>query len=63
MLQNLRPPLDLIERKAAGESITRRQSSWPMGRQMVEQEWAKGHLRAVRVTAKVILGPFLPLAT
>src|SRR6185437_8783837 len=28
-----------------------------MGRQMVEQERAKGHLRAVRVTPKVILGP------
>jgi hypothetical protein len=27
-----------------------------MGKQMVEQERAKGHLRVVRVTAQVILG-------
>src|SRR5436190_19147296 len=32
-----------------------------MGRQMVEQERAKGHLRVVRFTAKVILGPLLAL--
>src|SRR5436309_1717174 len=30
-----------------------------MGKQMVEQERAKGHLRVVRVTAKVILGLFV----
>jgi hypothetical protein len=32
-----------------------------MGKQMVEQERAKVHLRMVRVIAKVILGPFHPL--
>jgi hypothetical protein len=32
-----------------------------IGKQMVEQERAKVHLRILRVTAKVILGPFLYL--